>query len=335
MNGTFGTPAIPKWNPSTQDTMRDLDLTTLRLFVAVCDVRNIARAGERANLVGSAISKRLAQLETTVGTPLLVRKRRGVAPTAAGETLLEHARMLLSSMDRIERDMAGYAGGTRGHVRIMASASVMAESLADDVASFLQVPAHRDIRVDMEERLSPEVVRAIREGSASVGICWDAANTEGLQTVPYREDRLAIVAHPSHPAASMADRVAADEPLLFADLLDHEFVGMPTLSAVGMTLQRAAAIAGKPLAYRVLVSNFDAALRVVRANLAISVVPVEVAQPFAKTYGLRVMPLGNSWARRRFAICFRDAETLPPAAGLLVAHLRKIADASRQVNLAA
>lgn len=311
--------------------MRDLDLTTLRLFVAVCDTRNIARAGERANLVGSAISKRLAQLENTVGTPLLMRRRRGVVPTAAGETLLEHARTLMANMDRIERDMAGYAGGTRGHVRIMASASVLAESLADDVASFLKVPAHRDIRVDMEERLSPEVVRSIREGSASVGICWDAADTEGLQTVPYREDRLAIIAHPDHPAATGADGT----PVMFERMLEHEHVGMPTLSAVGLTLQRAAALAGRPLVYRVLVSNFDAALRVVRANLAISVVPVEVAQPFADAYGLRVMPLADAWATRSFAICFRDTQTLPPAAGLLVDHLRSIAAASGPVNLAA
>ena len=63
--------------------MRDLDLTTLRLFVSVCETGNIARAGERANMVGSAISKRLAQLEDTVGTPLLLRKRRGVVPTPA------------------------------------------------------------------------------------------------------------------------------------------------------------------------------------------------------------------------------------------------------------
>ena len=52
--------------------MRDLDLTSLRLFVAVCDSRNIARAAADASLVGSAVSKRLAQLEEQLGTPLLL-----------------------------------------------------------------------------------------------------------------------------------------------------------------------------------------------------------------------------------------------------------------------
>ena len=117
--------------------MRDLDLQTLRLFAAVCDQRSIARVAEQESIVGSAISKRLAQLEDTVGTPLLLRKRRGVVPTPAGETLLEHARTMLASVGQIERDMAAYATGTRGHVRMLVTASVMAESLADDVAAFM------------------------------------------------------------------------------------------------------------------------------------------------------------------------------------------------------
>ena len=179
--------------------MRLPDLLSLKLFVAVCEHRNIARAAQQEAIVGSAVSKRLAQLEDTVGARLLVRRRHGVAPTPAGEALLEHAREMLASVGRIERDMAAFNTGIRGQVRMLVTASVMAESLADDVAAFLQDPAHRDIQVSMEERVSPEVVRGIREGSATVGICWDAADLQGLQTRSYRHDHLAIVAHPDHP----------------------------------------------------------------------------------------------------------------------------------------
>ena len=296
--------------------MRDLDLQTLRLFAAVCDQRSIARVAEQESIVGSAISKRLAQLEDTVGTPLLLRKRRGVVPTPAGETLLEHARTMLASVGQIERDMAAYATGTRGHVRMLVTASVMAESLADDVAAFLQDPAHRSIQISMEERVSPDVVQGIREGSASIGICWDAADLSGLQTRNYRSDHLAIVAHESHPVAQLP-------AVRFADVLGYEFVSMPALSAVQVVLARAAAVEGKTLAHRVLVSNFDAALRVVRANLAISVVPREVAAPFAQTAPVRIVPLSDAWAQRRFAICYRDEQALSPAAQLLVQHLAR------------
>ncbi len=294
--------------------MRDLDLTSLRLFVAVCETRNIARAGEQHHIVASAISKRLAQLEGVVGATLFERRRRGVTPTAAGEILLEHARAMLASADRVARDMAAHGRGVKGQVRVLASVSSIAEFLPDDIGHFLQTPAHQDIRVDIEESISRELVRALREGSAPVGVCWDAADLEGLQTRPYRRDRLAIVAHRSHPIARRR-RCSFDETLAF----DH--VGLPASTAVHTMLARAAAIIGRPLNYRAVVSSFDAALRCVRADLGIAVIPAEVASPLAASFGLRVVPLTDAWAERSFAICFRSEAGLSPAARLLVEHL--------------
>jgi DNA-binding transcriptional LysR family regulator len=298
--------------------MRDLDLTTLRLFVTVCETGNIARAGEKASIVGSAISKRLAQLEDTVGTPLLIRKRHGVAPTAAGETLLEHALFMLDTAGRIERDMAAYAAGVRGQVRILASASALAESLADDVADFLQQPGHHDIQIDMQERISPEVVRGVIDGTASVGICWDAAHIGALKSVPYRSDHLALVVPAGH---ALAER----RSVRFADTLDYDHVSLPVTSTVPLMLQRAAAALGIRLTPRVIVTSFEAALRVVRARLAISVMPREVVENYVQAHDVRILALDEPWARRRFILCHRDA--LPPAARLLVDHLAARADA--------
>lgn len=294
--------------------MRDLDLTSLRLFVAVCETRNIARAAAQASLVGSAVSKRLAQLEQQLGTPLLVRRRHGVEPTAAGETLLEHARGMLVSAQRVERDMAAFAAGVRGQVRVLASASAMAESLADEVAAFLQLPGHDGIRVDLEERVSVEVIQGIRDGVASIGICWDAADLRGLQSRPWRGDHLAVVVYQGHPLAHRTE-------VAFAEALDWEHAGLPVNSAVEVKLMRAAAEQGRSLNFRVIVSNFESAMRVVRARLAITVMPREVAEPYAAIHRLCVIPLTDAWARRRFALCYRDEHLLAPAARLLVDHL--------------
>lgn len=301
--------------------MRDLDLSSLRLFVAVCETRNIARAAEQQAIVGSAISKRLAALEDTVGTPLLVRRRHGVAPTPAGETLLEHARALLARAAQIERDMAGYAAGVRGHVRVLATQSAIAESLADDVAAFLKAPGHQHIRIDMEEAVSTQVLRAVREGSASLGICWDAADLRGLHHWPWRGDRLAVVMPPGHA-------LARRKRLALADTLPYEQVSLPPESAVQVMLQRAAALAGQPIRYRVVAATFDAALRVVRSRLAIAILPAELSAPYAEAFELRVTPLTDAWAQRRFAIACRDPEALTPAARLLVEHLVAAAKAA-------
>lgn len=256
-----------------------------------------------------------------MGTPLLVRRRHGVAPTPAGETLLEHARALLARAAQIERDMAGYAAGVRGHVRVLATQSAIAESLADDVAAFLKAPGHQHIRIDMEEAVSTQVLRAVREGSASLGICWDAADLRGLHHWPWRGDRLAVVMPPGHA-------LARRKRLALADTLPYEQVSLPPESAVQVMLQRAAALAGQPIRYRVVAATFDAALRVVRSRLAIAILPAELSAPYAEAFELRVTPLTDAWAQRRFAIACRDPEALTPAARLLVEHLVAAAKAA-------
>jgi DNA-binding transcriptional LysR family regulator len=294
--------------------MRDLDLTSLRLWVAVCDHQNIARAAEREHIAASAISKRIAQLEDQLGTPLMVRGRRGVQPTPAGEALLEHARSIMFTLERIENDVSVYGAGLRGQVSLLATPSAIAEALLDDVAAFMQVPENRNIRIDIEERLTRDLVRALREGSASVGVCWDSVDLKGLQARHYREDELALAVHPDHPLAGKSS-------LRFEQVLDYELVGMPPASSVQIMLQRAAARIGRSIGYRVIVSNFDSAFRVVAANLAVGILPREVGLQHAATRNIRMIPLTDSWAKRRFVVCFRDYDSLQPAAKRMIDYL--------------
>ena len=298
--------------------MRDLDLTSLRLFVTVCDTGNMSRAAESSGMVASAVSKRLAQLERNVGAPLLARKGRGVTPTMAGDILLQHARSMLLSASRITRDLASQAaGGVQGRVNLLATASVMAESLIDDISAFLQLPGHQNIRIDLEERVSPDVVRGVREGAAALGICWDAAETGLLQCRAYRQDHLCVAVPRGHLLAQITG-------LRFADTLDHEHVCLPVNSAVEVMLQREAGLLGRRMQQRVIVTNFEAALRVVRAGLAIALVPREVTGPFADAYGLDILPLHEPWSKRQFILCHRGEDSLGAAARLLIDYLGRI-----------
>lgn len=300
--------------------MKDLDLTSLRYFVAVCESGNISRAADKEHVVPSAVSKRLTQLEVDLGVSLLERQRRGVSPTGAGEILLEHSRAILASAHRIAHDVASHGTDVRGHVRLLGTVSSIAESLPDDVAAFMKIPAHREIKVDLHEGLGRDIARSVREGNASLGILWDATDLSGLQTTPYRTDHLAVVVHASHP-------LAARESCRFEQTLDYEHVGLEASSAVIMMLDRAAALAHKRVNYRSTVSNFEAALRVVRANLGLSVIPKEVAGTYADVMGLKVIPLSDPWAKRQFSICYRDADKLTRAARLLLDFLQHVTPA--------
>ena len=294
--------------------MRDIDIRTLRLFVAVCDHGNMARAAEHEHIEPSAISKRIAQLEGDLGTPLLLRARRGVQPTPAGVTVLEHARNVLFTLERIANDAATFSGGVKGRVRLIATASAIAESLLDDIAAFMREPQNRALEVDVEERFSRDLVREIREGRAPVGVCWNSVDLQGLEHRLYRRDRLAVAVHPRHA-------LAVRKTLRFDATLDHDHVGLPPSAAIHTLLQRAAARAGRTVQYRAVVSTFEASFRVVAAGLAISVVPVEVGGIYAKALGVKVIPLTDAWAQRQFVICFQDYEALQPAARRLVDRL--------------
>jgi DNA-binding transcriptional LysR family regulator len=294
--------------------VRDLDLMTLRLFVYVCESGSMTRASERANIVGSAISKRLAQLEDHLGTTLLVRKGQGVAPTAAGQTLLEHARSMLDSTARIERDMHNFAAGARGQVRLIASQAAICERLAQDVADFLVEPRNKAIHVDLEERITPDIVRGVHEGLASLGVCWDAADLAGLQSRPYCTDHFCVVVPRRHP-------LAGKRTVRLADTLDYEQVGLPVNSATHVLLQRAAAGLGRTLQHRVIVASFETMVRVVSARAVIGIAPFEVAEPMAEPFNVKLLTLDEPWAQRRFVTCFRDIDALSPSALLLLEHL--------------
>ena len=304
--------------------MADLDVKTLRLFVAVCECGTLARAAGRERIEASAISKRIAQLEDDLGVELLVRRRRGVEPTPAGAALLEHARSVLFTVDRIVSDAAAFAagGGVQGHVRLLATASTIAGALPDDIADFMRQPANRRILVELEECSSRELVDELRDGRASLGVCRDRAVGDALRSVPYRRDRLVVAVH-------RADPLAARTSLRFAETLDAAHIGVARATGVHALLERAAAEAERPIAYRALVAGFATALALVGAGLGVAVVPFELARRSAGS-DVRLVALADAWAEIGLAVCFAAFESLPPASQRLVEHLQlRAAQAAR------
>lgn len=299
--------------------LRHFDPVTLRLFIAVCEERNIARAATREALVASAVSKRIAALERELGTPLLVRARRGIAPTAAGEALLRQAREVLGAMERMHSEISEFAAGVQGSVRVMASVSALAEQLPEDLAGFLA--RHKAVRVSLDEKVSREIVRVVREGAADIGVLWDATDLSGLQCTPYRSDHLCVVLPASHP-------LAGQSRLSFEQTLDFPAVGVAPGGTLENMLRRESALLGRALNNRIQVSGLDAASRIVAAGLGLAVLPREAAEPAARAAGLVMVPLAEAWAERRFAICTRPERLLSAATRLLVEHLRQQADAA-------
>ncbi len=291
---------------------KSLDIVTLRLFVAVCEEGSIARAAEREALVASAVSRRIAAVEDQIGAPLLLRGRRGIRPSPAGETLLRQAREILRALDRLQADLGEYASGVQGHVRVVATTAVLAEDLAEDIGTFLA--EHPQVQVSTDERVSPEVLRAVRDGAADVGVLWDASDTGELAVAPYRRDALCLAVRRDH---ALAHATAVS----FETALAHTAVGVAPGGMVDTLLRREAARLGRPLVQRVQVSGIDAAVRFVAAGLGPAVLPREAAIGHGKASELAFIPLAEAWAQRQFVVVTRDAKDLAAPVLWLVRHL--------------
>jgi len=306
--------------PSERNFARRIDLTSLQLFVAVCELGSIGKAADREFIAASAVSKRLSDLEATLGTPLLYRHTRGVDLTPAGESLLHHARSVLFSLDKMQGELSEYADGVRGHVRVHASISAIVQFLPEDLGRFAR--EHGEIKIDLEEHLSTEVLRAVQEGAADLGICNTGvvARNDDLQTLPYREDELALVVPRGHP-------LARREAIAFADSLDDDQVGLHANSSIYLAMQGAAAATGRTIRLRIHVTGLDAMCRMIHNGLGVGVMPRRAFSLMHGVGALECVALTDAWARRRIELVARDFSTLPVTARLLVEHLRASARA--------
>jgi DNA-binding transcriptional LysR family regulator len=289
------------------------DLTDLRLFCDVADAGSITAGAERSALALAAASTRIRGMEQALGAPLLIRSRQGITPTDAGRTLLKHARTLLDQSARLREDLSAYAGGLSGEVRLLANTNALTEFLPEALSSFLA--AHPHVSVDLEERLSDEIVGLVAEGAADIGIVAGTVDVGALDTYPFRSDRFVVVTPMDH---ALAGRPGVS----FAQALDYDIVGLDRASSLQRFLSAKAAREGRPLRLRVQLRSFDAVCRMVECGVGVGVVPATTAARAAKTMALSVVDLADDWAIRELTIVIRAAGELRPYARELVESLR-------------
>lgn len=297
---------------SERNFPRRIDLTSLQLFVAVCELGSIGKAAEREFIAASAVSKRLSDLEATLGTALLYRHTRGVDLTPAGESLLHHARSVLFSLEKMQGELSEYADGVRGHVRVHASMSAIVQFLPEDLGAFTR--RHSQIKIDLEEHLSTEVVRAVQEGAADLGICNTANGVGELQTRAYRTDQLVLIVPRRHA-------LYVQGAINFESSLDYDQVGLHSTSSIYLAMRQAAAAVNRTIKLRIHVTGLDAMCRMIHNGLGVGVMPQRAFELMHGVGELESIVLLDDWAARQIQLVARDFSTLPVTARLLVDHL--------------
>jgi DNA-binding transcriptional LysR family regulator len=289
-----------------------VDFVTLKLFCAIAQSGSITKGANECSLALSAASRRISELEETVGLMLLDRSAKGVTLTQAGHAVMQHALRLFQGFEQFSNELGEYAKGAKGHVRLWANMSALTEFLPSSLASFLK--QHPEIQVEVEEQISGDIVKALLDGIADIGVFAEGTPTTGLETKIIGQDELVVVCSKSHP-------IKNKKSISFEECLDYDFVGLNRGSSLLELTSRQAERHGKPMRLRIQVRSYDAMCQMIAVNLGIGILPLQACEPQIQAMDLKVVRLDDAWAKRNLLLAIKENGYQSPASALLGEHL--------------
>ena len=292
------------------------DLTSLRLYVAAVHEGSLTAGAERLDLSLAAASKRIAELEAHVGTPLLERSKRGVMPTAVGRVLLPHALEVVARLEQLAMALGEVRGGMPSPLRLWANTSAFGGFLPALLARFAR--AHPNVVLDLEDATSDDAVRAVTRGVAELAVIGENTPAHGLHTEICHVDELVLLLPRGHALAPAGSTAA----VALADVLDFDLVAFARSTSLTRQVGVDAAVLQRPLRLRAQVRSFDAMARMVASGLGVAVLPREGALPCAQAFGLLIAELKGMRTERRLLWALRDLAALSPAARALLEMAR-------------
>lgn len=289
------------------------DLIDLKLYLNILDAGNITAGAASSHLSLAAASARIRAMEASLGTAFFERGRRGISPTPAGKALAQHARVLLRQAERMQQDLAEYAKGVKGQVRLLCNTTAITEYLPELLADFLC--EHPNLDIDLQELPSLRITHALRQGAADLGIVSDAVDTHDLDTRAFRDDPLVLIMPSDHP-------LAEGQAPNFSQTLSHDYVGLNANSALAIYLEEQALHAGLRMQIRIRADGFDGVIRMVTHGAGLAIVPLAAVERWAGGQALKRLALNEPWAQRKLLLCARSFDGLPLYAKALLEALQ-------------
>jgi DNA-binding transcriptional LysR family regulator len=303
---------------------RMLDVTRLRVLVAVARHGSVTRAAQELNYAQPSVSHHLSRLEAETGTKLIQRAGRGIRLTDAGRLLAERAAEVIGRLDAAESELAAYAGLRAGRLRLAAFPSALG-TLVPAAAAALRT-SHPDIDLRLTEAEPPEALRMLRAGYVDVALIFrhtDSTETQDQDVSDLREDLvldepvyLVTSASDTHLAPAITELPTAD----LAQFAERRWIA--GCDRCRDHLLRQCAMAGFNPRIMFTTDDFVAVQALVTAGLGMSTLP-EMALRAARNPGIRSVKIRGT-RRQVFAVRYGEPPD-PPASALLLAAFRAAA----------
>lgn len=289
-----------------------MDLLSLRLFVRVLEEGTISQAAQREHIAAAAVSRRIAELESSLGTTLLKRTNKGVSPTQAGLELLYRARSLLNSVQDMKMHMLGYSQGQQSYIHLFANISAISQNLPQLLSEFMQL--HPSVHIKIEEKNSLSIVYGIEKSQADIGIYTDLPHQANIESYFFRPDALGLLVPKQHP-------LAQQQHLFFEQCLDYEQVVLRTGTQINYQITKIAMAANRSINVRAEVDSYEAMCLLINAGMGIGVLPHQSTRTF-QIPNTHFIHLKDHWAQRKLLLAVRNQKELSISAKQLLDFLQ-------------
>lgn len=281
----------------------------LRVLRAVAATGSFSAAARRLGCTQPAVSQQMKALETSAGTPLLIRTGREMRLTQAGEALVRHASGILAGLTAAEEEIAAIAGLRAGRVRLVSFPSGSSTLVPAALAALRA--AHPGTRVSLVDAEPPRSVEMLREGDCDVALAFrygtTAAEWDDLIVRPLLTDRLVGLVPKGH-------RLADSATVTIGDLADEPWIaGCPRCRR---QLVEVCEEAGFTPRIDFATDDYPAVIGLVGAGLGVAVLP-ELAMESVRPKGARTVTVEPSVHREIVALTLPDLAQVPAVAATL------------------
>ncbi len=295
-----------------------IDTENLRTFLEVYQAGGFTRAGDTLGRSQPAISRRISQLEETLGVPLFERGAGGGRLTTAGEALLGPAEKVLAALADCAACMRDLAAGTSGEVRLAVVGTLANHALTGCLKAFRRT--HAGVPLRLQTALSREVSQLVRSGDATIGLRYHEDTSPDLVCTQIATEKLVVIAARDHPAASRRSirlKDLRDEPwLAFSNAGEHDdasdniFAQFLTRGISGLACTS--------------VDSLTAQKRLVESGLGLCLIPESAIGEEVSAGHLAILPVSDLTAENPVMMVTRSSGYVSPAAGKLIDDLAKL-----------
>lgn len=282
----------------------NFDLADLRAFLSVADLGSFRAASESLHLSQSAVSRRVDKLEEALGIDLFVRTTRHVELTAIGRTFVHRARAVMNELENALVGIADFAERVGGEVTVACVPSAVGYFLPGVIGEFHRL--HPRIRVRLIDESSADLLLAVANGEADVGLTYIGSQEPDIEFEPLLEDPFVLACTRDHPLAKRR-RVA------WAELAQHDYVSLAQGSGNRFLLDQALAQVPRKPEWFCEVRHVPALVSLVEAGIGVGVVP-RLAMPPSER--LASVALDEPMVSRTIGVIRRRGRPLRPAAEL-------------------